>query len=91
MFAESCEEVKDLLTQMCRGVEKSMSEKTRGVFELIRQKYLIVLNGERLQEYLMPPLDRHMRTEIAELIQARKDGTDVCGEATETATMGSLA
>ena len=91
MFTESCEEVKGLLTQMCRGVEKSMSEKTRRVFEKIHQKYLVALNGERLQEYLMPELDRHMRTEIAELIRARKDGTDVDEEAAETAIIGSLA
>ena len=91
MFTESCEEVKGLLTQMCRGVEKSMSEKTRRVFEKIHQKYLVALNGERLQEYLMPELDRHMRTEIADLIRARKDGTDVDEEAAETAIIGSLA
>jgi hypothetical protein len=76
MFAESCEEVKSLLTQMRAKVEKSMSDKAKAVFRGISRDCHNVLHGERPRRQLIPSVEKQMRAEIAKLIQAREYGAE---------------
>ncbi|KAI9053759.1 hypothetical protein LZ554_002710 [Drepanopeziza brunnea f. sp. 'monogermtubi'] len=73
MFAESCEEVKGLLLEMCKQVHRSMSEHTDEVFVRIERDYLEVISGRKLaQGQAMPKFERKMRSDVARLIADRE-------------------
>ncbi|QSZ34344.1 hypothetical protein DSL72_005935 [Monilinia vaccinii-corymbosi] len=72
MFAESCDEVKTRLKNMCQKVEESMNNKIDEVFMLMRRDYLQVLNGAQVSGEVMPKWERHMRSEIARTLEAHE-------------------
>lgn len=78
MFAESCEEVKTLLIQMCRTIEESMSRKARVIYRQMGRDYLIALNGELLQVSFFPAMEKQtmvgkqVKAEVAKLVQERE-------------------
>ncbi len=74
VFAESCEEVKTRLIQMCRAVEKSMSRKARAVYQLISRDCQIVLNRKLLPAVKKQmAAENHVKAEVAKLIQEREE------------------
>ncbi|KAG4025453.1 hypothetical protein MFRU_058g00360 [Monilinia fructicola] len=72
MFTESCDEVKTKLNKMCQIIEESMNDGTDEVFMLMRRDYLQVLNGAQVTGEVMPKWERHMRSDIAHILETHE-------------------
>lgn len=72
MFTESCDGVKTKLNKMCQIIEESMNEGTDEVFMLMRRDYLQVLNGAQVTGEVMPKWERHMRSDIAHILETHE-------------------
>lgn len=74
MFKESCDEVKNRLTHMCRQVEEIMANKADEVFVLMRRDYCTVFNGAQVpQGQIMPKLERQVRAAITDAIEKNEN------------------
>jgi len=69
MFAESCTEVKQRLTKMCKEVNEAMSVKAEEVFTNMSRDYTQVISGRDAQGQMMPKQERLMRAEVAKAFE----------------------
>ena len=69
MFADSCNQVKQRLTVMCKDVNDAMSVKAEEVFINMSRDYTQVISGTSVQGDIMPKQERLMRAEIAKAFE----------------------
>jgi hypothetical protein len=70
MFAESCNDVKQRLIDMCKQVEEFMSAKADEVFLAMQRDYMEVISGTALPKgQMMPKWERNMRAAVVKAIE----------------------
>ena len=72
MFRESCQEVKQRLTQMLRDVKLGMTDKTDEVFMCMSRDYMEIVAGKRPTGQVMPKWERQIRAAIRQAIEDRE-------------------
>ena len=86
MFRESCDEVRTRLNAMAREVEELMANKADEVFLHMSRDYTEIVVGKKTTGEVMPKAERHMRAEVAELIQDREEANIKVEQAHEEAS-----
>ena len=81
MFAESCDEVKKRLMNMCRGVEEAMANKSDEVFVNMSRDYMEVISGDKVEGQMTEKWERQTRAEVAKLIESRNKADAEADEA----------
>ncbi|RDW67742.1 hypothetical protein BP6252_09138 [Coleophoma cylindrospora] len=75
MFNESCQQVKQRLTLMCRHVEEAVANKTDEIFVLMQRDYVTVISGSQIPDgQIMPKWERQTRSAIAIAIEKFENG-----------------
>ncbi len=69
MFQHATEHVKDLLRNMCRGVEEHMNKQSEEVLTAMRRDYLSLLNGAARHRQMHTEAEKQRGQEIMRLIQ----------------------
>jgi len=81
MFKKSVDEVKQRLNEMCRGLDRSMADKSDEIFVAMRRDYMSLIGGAQVnQDVVMPKVERALRAEIKAMLMSADD--DFKGPAT---------